>query len=142
MELYHTRIKRGDAKLKDGVENILKFFNQREITCMVTSSSRIVVIEEMMAHSNISKYFTKYIGADHVKNAKPAPDIYLKAWKESNVHKEDLIVYEDSTAGVRAANDAGVDVIMVPDLIEPGNYEKEMALDIVNRIDESIKWYV
>jgi beta-phosphoglucomutase-like phosphatase (HAD superfamily) len=59
-----------------------------------------------------------------VQQGKPAPDIFLAAALALGVPAKNCLVLEDSTPGVRAALAAGMQVIMVPDMLKP-------ALDVV-----------
>jgi beta-phosphoglucomutase-like phosphatase (HAD superfamily) len=48
-----------------------------------------------------------------VKNAKPAPDIYLEVARRLNIAPEHCVVFEDSLSGVAAGLVAGMRVIGV-----------------------------
>ena len=65
-----------------------------------------------------------------VKNGKPDPDIYVYACEQINESPADCLALEDSPNGVCSANNAGVDVIMVPDLSEP---DEETAKLIIKK---------
>ena len=46
-----------------------------------------------------------------VENGKPAPDLYLLALRSLNLQPQEVVVVEDSAAGVTAAKAAGLEVI-------------------------------
>ena len=52
-----------------------------------------------------------------MKRSKPDPEIYLLACRKLGVPPEEAMALEDSSNGLRAALDAGVMAVMVPDLI-------------------------
>lgn len=53
------------------------------------------------------------VGADQVKNPKPAPDTFLRCAELMGVKPEKCIVFEDAEAGIQAAKDAGMFVVDV-----------------------------
>jgi sugar-phosphatase len=53
------------------------------------------------------------VTADDVSNGKPAPDCFLLAAKELGVAARDCLVWEDTLAGVRAAEAAGASVVII-----------------------------
>jgi mannitol-1-/sugar-/sorbitol-6-phosphatase len=53
------------------------------------------------------------VGADSVRNGKPAPDGYLLAAERLNVDPRDCVVIEDTPAGIEAGKAAGAKVIAV-----------------------------
>jgi beta-phosphoglucomutase-like phosphatase (HAD superfamily) len=61
-------------------------------------------------------HFDVVICADDVGvgRTKPNPDLFLLALNQLNVQKEEAIVFEDSPNGVKAANQAGIFVVAVP----------------------------
>ena len=54
-----------------------------------------------------------------MKRAKPDPEIFQLAHQFLSLPKKQVLVLEDSQNGVLAAHRAKLDVVMVPDLIEP-----------------------
>ena len=91
-------------------------------------------ISDSLTHST---YIGFIIGGDQVKNAKPAPDIYLKAASCVNAEVGSCIAFEDSDVGVMAAHAAGVPVIQIPDICRPS--EKCIAFGhlIFNSLDKA-----
>ncbi|MGQ4873905.1 MAG: HAD family hydrolase [Promethearchaeia archaeon] len=59
----------------------------------------------------IKQYFDAIITAADVKNGKPAPDVFLKAAKKTDVKPENCVVIEDAPVGITAAKRAGMKVI-------------------------------
>jgi sugar-phosphatase len=53
------------------------------------------------------------ITAEDVANGKPAPDCYLLAARRLGTRAADCLVFEDSPAGIAAAEAAGADVVVV-----------------------------
>jgi beta-phosphoglucomutase len=49
-------------------------------------------------------YFDVIVDGNDVANAKPDPEVFLQAARLLNVANEDAIVFEDSVAGIQAAN--------------------------------------
>jgi beta-phosphoglucomutase family hydrolase len=63
---------------------------------------------------------TVIVGADQVKNPKPAPDTFLRCAELLNVNPLKCVVFEDSPLGLRAAADAGmagVDVLRIHNIV-------------------------
>ena len=53
------------------------------------------------------------IAEDHVAIGKPHPECYLKAAEELKVKPEECLVFEDAPAGVMAANNANIPVVII-----------------------------
>ena len=64
---------------------------------------------------NISEAFDKITTADMVKKKKPDPEIYKNVLTLCNVSPEECLVFEDSLTGVKAASDAGMEVVNIYD---------------------------
>ncbi|KMT64603.1 HAD family hydrolase [Catenovulum maritimum] len=61
------------------------------------------------------------VGADQVLNPKPAPDTFLRCAELMGMKPEQCIVFEDAKAGIKAAQDAGMDVIDVLEVFKIEN---------------------
>ena len=57
---------------------------------------------------NLKEKFDAIVDGNDVTKAKPDPEVFLIAAKLLNVAPEDCIVFEDSVAGVEAANVANM----------------------------------
>ncbi len=80
----------------------------------VASSSPRTVIETVLASLGIRSVFTAVVSSDEVARGKPSPHVYLEAARQLNVDPQQVVVFEDSLNGVRAAKAAGMTVIAVP----------------------------
>ncbi|KMT64263.1 HAD family hydrolase [Catenovulum maritimum] len=61
--------------------------------------------------------FKVFITGDLVTQAKPAPDCYLMACEQLKLNPENVLVFEDSSAGVAAATSAGCQTVAIPDYL-------------------------
>ncbi len=69
-------------------------------------------LNKKLSGAGIGHVFGDYIySAQHVKNAKPAPDLFIYAAQKIDVAPENCLVVEDSPLGVQAAVTAGMHVV-------------------------------
>ena len=77
----------------------------------IASSGSLEGLQRKLTRTGLWDLFAPHIySADHVREAKPAPDIFLYAAKALGVDPEDCLVIEDSIHGVTAALAAGMTV--------------------------------
>lgn len=68
----------------------------------------------------LDRFIQVVVGADQVKNPKPAPDTFLRCAELLNLNPIKCVVFEDSHLGLRAAADAGmagIDVLKVHNIV-------------------------
>ena len=107
--------------LKQGAYEILSYLkNNNYKIALATSASKERALKQLK-QADIEKFFDVIVSRDDVKETKPNPDIFLKAAKKLNVNPNECIVIEDSSAGIKAAFNAGMAGIHVVDLKEPDN---------------------
>jgi HAD superfamily hydrolase (TIGR01509 family) len=94
---------------------------------LATSSPRVLALRCL---GDLVSRFNALAFGDEVSHAKPAPDLFLLAAQRLGIEPTDCLVLEDSEAGVRAARAAGMDVIMVPDLVPPSDEIASMATHV------------
>jgi beta-phosphoglucomutase-like phosphatase (HAD superfamily) len=90
------------------VEDIIKYFFNKDVTLILASSSAMVNIDRVFNRFDLNQYFTAKISGADLKESKPHPEIFEKAAILGKTPKENCIVIEDSDNGVKAANDAGI----------------------------------
>jgi HAD superfamily hydrolase (TIGR01509 family) len=77
----------------------------------VASSSTKEGLERKLRQVGLWAHFEPHVySADHVANAKPAPDLFLHAAEKLGVRTDECLVLEDSVNGVAAARAAGMRV--------------------------------
>ena len=77
----------------------------------IASSGSVGGLERKLKRTGLWDHFAPHVyGADHVANAKPAPDLFLYAAAALGVAPGDCLVLEDSVNGVIGAKAAGMTV--------------------------------
>jgi HAD superfamily hydrolase (TIGR01509 family) len=120
------RIKLGDTReveqglpIKPGVLEVLHTLQNFPIKIgLATGTIRERTLRRLI-HAKIDKHFTTVVTSEDVVNGKPAPDIFLETSRRLDVAAKACVVFEDSSAGIKAAAAAGMLSIMVPDLEDP-----------------------
>jgi HAD superfamily hydrolase (TIGR01509 family) len=104
---------------KPGVLELLDTIDQLELKKAVASSSPREYVERKLTNTGIINRFHAIVSADEISRGKPAPDIFLKAAELLQKDPVNCLVLEDSIAGIKGADAAGMSVIMVPDIVQP-----------------------
>ncbi|MGL2986025.1 HAD family hydrolase [Flavobacterium sp. RSSA_27] len=97
-----------DLTLLDGVENLIKDLHQNGMQLIVASSASKVTIDRVFTRFSLHQYFSHIVSGEDFPQSKPHPAIFEHAASLSTAPKENCIVIEDSTNGVKAANAAGI----------------------------------
>ena len=97
-----------------GVRELLEQAAAEGIACSVASSSHLSWVTGWLKHLELSHHFANISCRDHVAQIKPAPDLYLDAADKLKVHAGEVVVFEDSLNGLRAAVSAGMRCITAP----------------------------
>lgn len=95
-----------------GVQAFLLWARPRYQLAMVTSGSR-ATLALALEKLGYASWFSPLICAEDVARAKPAPEGFLKALQITGVPADAALVFEDSPAGLMAAQAAGVECVDV-----------------------------
>lgn len=95
----------------EGLFQLLETLRKEGIRVAVCSSSHRPYLERMLEILGLSNQFEVIVAGDEVESKKPNPDIYLKALSITGIPAENALAIEDSTAGVTAANRAGIECV-------------------------------
>jgi HAD superfamily hydrolase (TIGR01509 family) len=101
----------------------------------LASSSNRRLIDAVLELSGLDRYFRATVSSGEVAHGKPAPDVYREAARRLDVAADDCVAVEDSHAGIRSAEAAGMCVIAIPNPSYPPEPE---ALELADRVLESI----
>jgi haloacid dehalogenase superfamily, subfamily IA, variant 3 with third motif having DD or ED len=120
--------------LRPGVEAFLQAASERGLKLAVASSSDSDWVNPFLEKFALTHYFEAvYTGSD-VKMVKPDPELYNLAVTHFGYPANEVIAFEDSLNGVKAAKAAGLYCIAVPNLVTRG-----MDLSIADRIVDSFE---
>ena len=131
---WDARVAASPMIRKPGAIELLSYLEERGFPkALATSSPRALALPCL---GDLVTRFAALAFGDEVEHAKPAPDLFLLASQRLGI--TDCLVLEDSEAGVRAARAAGMDVIMVPDLIAPSEEIAAMATEVCRSLEDVI----
>jgi HAD superfamily hydrolase (TIGR01509 family) len=103
--------------LKAGVIDLLDVLDSLYLPRAIATSSRHEDVQHhLVLHGLIDRFHAIVAQGDYVRG-KPNPDPFLKAAERLGVEPAHCLALEDSHNGVRAASNAGMMTIMVPDLL-------------------------
>ena len=88
------------------VEEVLQFLKTNNQYVVLGSASKNA--RPILEKVNILHYFDALVDGNDVTNAKPDPEVFLQGANQVHVAYKDAIVFEDSVAGIQAANVAGM----------------------------------
>jgi beta-phosphoglucomutase len=91
-----------ETEILPGVMKVLKFLKQNNQPIALGSASKNA--KPILEKTGILSFFDVIVDGNDVANAKPDPEVFLHAARLLNVTNEDSIVFEDSVAGIQAAN--------------------------------------
>lgn len=135
-KLVNELIEKEGLHLKKGVIECLTYLKSKNVFIYIVTATAIERTEWCLKKAGIREYFDEVISATTVEKGKPSPDVYLKASEIANVNPNECIAVEDSPNGAMSAVNAGMNVIMVPDLSEPDDELKSKLLTKLNSLDE------
>ena len=98
--------KMDDSEILPGVMKVLNFLKENNQPIILGSASKNA--RPILEKVNILNYFDDIVDGNDVSNAKPDPEVFIVGAKKANQTNENSIVFEDSVAGIEAANAAGM----------------------------------
>ncbi len=97
-----------DLELLEGVRTLIEDLHQNGIQLILASSASKVTIDRVFSRFGLHDFFTHKVSGEDFPKSKPHPAIFEHAASLSIAPKENCIVIEDSTNGVKAAKAAGI----------------------------------
>jgi len=89
-----------------GARDTLQRLHDKGIRIALGSSSKNASL--IVDRLGIVEYFDAIIDGRHVSNSKPDPEVFLLAARKMDISPDRCIVFEDSAAGIKAAQSAGM----------------------------------
>lgn len=141
--LYRQICKSPDGvhTLAVGAESFLNTVQNAGIPIAIATGSYLPNVQFYFQFLGLGRWFSmdRVVFDDGTYPGKPAPDVYLKACKTIDVQPHECLVFEDSYAGVRSANAAGIGRIIT---VEPRLDQQKLkeiggAYKMINGFEEA-----
>jgi len=129
----YIRNMRKKVQAVPGIYDLLEFLKGRTRLALATNS-RMREVDIICSKLDFDRFFELKLARDHVKNAKPDPEIYLKAASTLGIGPEECMVFEDSVVGIKAAKSAGMNCIAITNTFAPEFLKQaDLIIDSYNR---------
>lgn len=116
-EAYFDMAKDG-TPAKEGLHEVLEVLKDKNLKIGVATSSTREHAMDNFEREDIVSYFDSIITGEMIEHGKPEPDIYIESCKQLKVKPQYAIALEDAINGIRAAHGAGMNPVMIPDIIK------------------------
>ena len=101
----------------------------------MTTSSRVTTVSNRSSRPAAPRWCWACGLRDDVVNPKPHPEPYLTAARRLGIDPLHCLALEDSHSGVRAAHAAGMQTVMVPDLVHPDDAIRALGISVVESLN-------
>ena len=125
----------GGVPVKTGARELVSELHARNIPMAVATSSRQPHAQIHLGAAGLLDMFETVVTRDDVVNPKPHPEPYLTAARRLGVDPLTCLALEDSYSGVRAAHAAGMQTVMVPDLVHPSEEIRALGIAVMESLD-------
>jgi len=102
-----------EREILPGVLKVLEFLKSKNQHITLGSASKNA--RPILEKTKTLHFFDAIVDGNDVANAKPDPEVFLRAAKLVGVANENAVVFEDSVAGIQAANNAAMISIGIGD---------------------------
>jgi len=135
-EVYEKLIQ-DELELSNNIKQLLDNLKINNKKLGVVSSASLWMVGQILKKFNLINYFDVVVTKEDVKNHKPNPEAYLFALTKLLLPAPKVLVFEDSFAGIIAANKSGCDVIAYQHEFNK-NHDFCLAEKVISDFDEII----
>jgi HAD superfamily hydrolase (TIGR01509 family) len=86
-----------------GLRDLLVFLKQKNLKIGIATGSERKFVKKILNANKISKYFDFLITGEDFRSSKPNPEVFLNAIQKTKLSKKEILIVEDSVAGIKAA---------------------------------------
>jgi HAD superfamily hydrolase (TIGR01509 family) len=136
--VYVEYVEKNGIALRPGLLALLEHLSGLGIPIAVATSSARNIALWKLERAGIGEYFRLLVCGDEVRWGKPAPDIFLKAVELLGREPAECLGFEDSPAGLRALEAAGIRSVFIRDMVEPPPEVLAAVWLRLNSLDEAV----
>jgi beta-phosphoglucomutase len=110
---YIELVRGGQLGIVPGGAEAVRSFAAAGLRLALVSGSHHADVVWALEKLDIKQHFEVIYGAEDYARSKPAPDGYEKAMRTMNVNPREVLVFEDSLAGIESGKVAGCKVVAI-----------------------------
>ncbi len=143
VEYFLEKLHVGEVQLMPYAKELLEALYESPFKTVLATSCETEYATQILEQHGLHKFFHHKIYGDMVENVKPAPDIYLRALHLSEAKAEEAVMLEDSLTGAKAGENAGVNVLLIPDKnqIDVSKIENTKIINVLNHLGETFHYF-
>lgn len=113
---------RPQLKFIDGFHEFLQAAHSQGIKTAIGSAAIMFNIDFVLDGLHIRHLIDAIVSADDVSQSKPNPETFLKCAEYLEVNASECLVFEDAPKGVEAAQNAGMDCLVITTMHRPEEF--------------------
>jgi len=140
-ELIYQDLIVNNLHFAEGAEELFEYLKAHNIPFCIATSSDFLNVEFYFGEMQLERWFSPewVLFNDGTLKGKPEPDLFLKAADRLQLNTSELVIFEDSKAGIKAAENAGAGKIYIVNSMNDdfSDFEHEVIFNF-NQTDKSL----
>lgn len=140
-ELIYQDLIVNNLHFAEGAEELFEYLKAHNIPFCIATSSDFLNVEFYFREMQLGRWFSPewVLFNDGTLKGKPEPDLFLKAADRLQLNTSELVIFEDSKAGIKAAENAGAGKIYIVNSMNDdfSDFEHEVIFNF-NQTDKSL----
>lgn len=128
---------RSGFQVIENTRNIIEQLKNNNIEMAVVSNSRIDYIRTALKGIHLDTDSFQFVAGNDVSIAKPNPECYKKALNIFDCSSNEVLAFEDSHNGLKAAMTAGIDTVAVESSFKFNELDASYKLDANNNYSDT-----
>lgn len=112
---FSNHYRTNSVAVKAGVFELLDYLDSQNMKKAVATSAKKSIAEGLLKQSGLLERMDAHCYGSEVEEAKPNPELFIKAASRLGISPEKAYVIEDSQSGIIAANRGGFVPIYIPE---------------------------
>ncbi len=133
---FEESVTKNGIPIKKGLLELLDLLESKQLRKAVASSTEQPFVNQRLKATHLFHRFDAIVSGSEVEKIKPDPALFLEAARLIGADTKRCLVLEDTPFGVKAAEAAGMPVILVPDLAPIPAEISSMAVGVFLSLDE------
>lgn len=136
VDYFEASVSKHGIPIKKGLPELLDLLDSKQISKAVASSTLQPYVNRRLQVTGLHQRFDAIVTGSEVEKVKPDPALYLEAARRMGAESGCCLVLEDTPFGVKAADAAGMPVILIPDLAPLPPEIRSMAVGVFPSLEE------